>query len=348
MTELEPGGHRLSALGTAAALVIVVAGLKAAAPVAVPLLFAVFLALLSLPLMTALQERGVRRSLAVTATVLADVAVLSILVTLVSLSVNAFARATPGYVELLASRLAAGLEWLQARLGGRLSFEGLFDGTALVDVAGGLVGGTVLRLATAFSFLLLVVVATLFLLIEASGLRRKMETAARAQGVRTEVLAAVTGEVQTYLVVKTGVSALTGLLVGLWTALLGVEFPLFWGLVAFAFNYVPVLGSIVAGVPAVLVTALQHGLGPAALVAVGYLFINIAIGNILEPQLMGRRLGLSPLAVFLSLMFWGWVWGPLGMILSVPVTVVLRIALQRSDRFRWVAVLLGRAEERPA
>ena len=114
-----------------------------------------------------------------------------------------------------------------------------------------------------------------------------------------------------------------------------------WGFLGFVLNYIPTIGSIVAAIPAVLLAAVQLGPGMAALIAGGYLVINITIGNALEPRIMGDQLGLSPMVVFLSLVFWGWLWGPAGMLLSVPLTVVLRSILIHRDETRWLAILLG-------
>ena len=147
-------------------------------------------------------------------------------------------------------------------------------------------------------------------------------------------------QVQRYLAIKTLISVATGICVGLWVSLLGLGFPLLWGLVAAIFNYIPNLGSILAAIPPVLFAIVQFGPGHAAVVAIGYLVINVVFANFLEPYLMGRRLGLSTLVVFLSLVFWGWVWGPVGMLLSVPLTVIIKIALENTEDFRWLAVML--------
>jgi predicted PurR-regulated permease PerM len=141
--------------------------------------------------------------------------------------------------------------------------------------------------------------------------------------------------------IKPLVSLATGGFVALWVGLLGVDFPLLWGLVAFLMNYIPSLGSILAAVPAILLTIVQLGPGRALAVAIGYLVVNVVLGNFVEPHFMGRRLGMSTLVVFLSLVFWGWVWGPVGMLLSVPLTMVLKILLENTEDLRWVAVLLG-------
>ena len=144
-----------------------------------------------------------------------------------------------------------------------------------------------------------------------------------------------------YLAIKSMTSMATGVLVALWLYILGVDFPLLWGLLAFLFNFVPTIGSILAAIPAVLLALVQLDASMALLVALGYVAVNISFGNLIEPRIMGQRMGLSTLIVFLSLVFWGWLLGPIGMLLSVPLTMTLKIALESSEETRWIAVLLG-------
>jgi len=119
----------------------------------------------------------------------------------------------------------------------------------------------------------------------------------------------------------------------------------FWGLTAFFLHYIPSIGSFVAGVPPVLIALVQLGPGSAAGVALGYLVIDMLLGNLVEPTLMGRRFGLSVLVVIMSLVFWGWVWGPVGMLLSVPLTIIVKIMLENTTDFRWLAILLGSGKQ---
>ena len=122
---------------------------------------------------------------------------------------------------------------------------------------------------------------------------------------------------------------------------MGVDYPLLWAVLAFALNYIPTIGSIIALIPPLLLTIIQLGFINAMIVLLGYLVINTIMGNILEPKFMGKGLGLSTLVVFISLLFWGWVLGPIGMLLSVPLTITIKIALDSSDETRWLAILLG-------
>ena len=144
-----------------------------------------------------------------------------------------------------------------------------------------------------------------------------------------------------YLVVKTWISLLTGGLVTLLLLVVGVDYPLLWGVIAFLFNFIPNIGSIIAAIPALLLALVQLGTGSALVVAGGYVVINVVVGNAVEPRFMGREVGLSPLVVFLSLVCWGWILGPVGMLLSVPLTMVVKLALESNPQWQWLATLLG-------
>ena len=104
------------------------------------------------------------------------------------------------------------------------------------------------------------------------------------------------------------------------------------------------MGSIIAAIPAVLLAFVQHGSGTALLAALGYVLVNVVIGNFIEPKFMGEGLGLSPLVVFLSLVFWGWLLGTVGMLLSIPLTITVKIALESNPETRWASILLGAPE----
>ena len=133
------------------------------------------------------------------------------------------------------------------------------------------------------------------------------------------------------------------MLIGLLLWLLSVPYPVLWGTLAFLLNYIPTIGSILAGIPAVLLSLVVGGPSLAAWVVVVYLVVNNLIGSFLEPRFMGSRLGLSPLIVLLSMIFWGWVLGPVGMFLSVPITMTLKIALEGTPETRGIAMLMGPA-----
>ena len=181
----------------------------------------------------------------------------------------------------------------------------------------------------------------IFILLEASSFPDKVRKAfgsGELTLIRFEEFAA---KLNRYVAIKTAVSLGTGICVGIWGMITGLDYAILWALLAFLLNYIPNLGSIFAAVPAVLMALIQYGLGRALLVAVGYLVINVVISNILEPRFMGRGLGLSTLAVFSSLVVWAWILGPLGMLLAVPLTMTLKIAFESGSGTHWIGVLLG-------
>ena len=187
---------------------------------------------------------------------------------------------------------------------------------------------------------LLILILTVFMLSEARMFGRRVNAILEARGPNLDRLMNSTADIQRYLAMKTVVSLATGFLAGFLCWAAGLDFYVLWGIVAFALNFIPVLGSIIAGVPPFILAFLVDG-GPSALaVGIGYVSINIFLGNFLEPMLMGRRFGLSTLVVIISVLFWGFVWGPVGMFLAVPLTMVLKVMLDNSDELRWIAVAI--------
>ena len=348
-------GTPIRVLVVAACVVVLVAGLRAASSVIEPFLIALFVVTLSLPVLFWLKQR-LPAMLAVLGTILLDIAVLAAVGSLVGTTVNQLAGDMDKYEGRLTELIDDGSAWLEERglqpewlaapdASERLGLLSRFDSSLLVDFANQALRYT----ATAFSSLLIIAFIVIFMLFEAATFRAKVRMAFTGDGAEGR-FTRVMREIQHYISIKTMVSAATGLLIGAWVGLLGVDFFIFWGLVAFVLNFIPNLGSIIAAVPTTLLAVVQIGVGRGLLVALGYLVVNMVIGNLIEPHLMGRRLGLSTLVVVLSLVFWGWVWGPIGMLLSVPLTMVLKIMLENTEEFRWVAVLLGdsRAAERLA
>lgn len=325
-----------------AGVVIVVAGLKLAAALLVPLVTAAFITIVSLPVVRWLSARKVPRWAAILLAVLLDFAILVGLGGLVGGSMNEFYERVP-YYQLRLGELAMGsVEWLDAR-GADIDAA---RAERLVEQAGvwELVGDLFDRVTNLLSNALIVALLVLFMLFEAGPWRTKMAYVLRRPTQDLPRFTNATREVQTYLVVKSALSVVTGAICGAWVAICGVDFALLWGLLAFLLNYVPTIGMFIATIPPVVVALIQYGPGSALLVLAGYGVINFTLGNLVEPRIMGRALGLSPLVVFMSMIFWGWLWGPIGALLAVPLTMVIKIMLSNIEDLRWAAVLLGSAE----
>ena len=144
-----------------------------------------------------------------------------------------------------------------------------------------------------------------------------------------------------YIAIKGFVSLLTGFLVFVLLKLIGVEYAVLWSVTAVLLNFIPTVGSIIAAVPPVLLSLVQLSVADSIFVLLGYLVINLFVGNYIEPRWMGKGLNLSPFVVFVSLVFWGWILGPVGMLLSIPLTILVKIGLETQEETKWIAVLLG-------
>lgn len=341
-----PRPHRdigFRTLLTFAALVLVIAGLREASSVILPVLLAGFLAVLSFPPIAWLHRRRMplwASVLIVFAGVIIGFVLISVFITS---SIRDFTENLPAYQARIEVQIVPLLAFAQSH-GVEISTDALTDylnTSRLMSYLGSALGAV----SAVLSNTLFVLLTTVFILAEAAGLKAKLRVALGTPEADVDRYDKVLTDLQGYLGIKTQVSLITGVLAGLICAVIGVDYALLWGLVAFLLNFVPTLGSIIAAVPAVLLAFVQFGWQRALIVGIGYVTVNLVMGNVIEPRLMGRRLGLSTLVVFLSLVFWGFVWGPLGMLLCVPLTMLVKILLQNSDDLRWVAVMLGSGAE---
>lgn len=335
-----------------ACLVVVVAGLKDAGNLVVNFLVALFVSMLAIPPMRWLQGKKVPAWLALVIVLVGILSLFGGVGALVGSSFKDFTSEFPEYqkrFELLLDDVSAPI--LQFLKDQDIDVTELPIAPAsmlprLLDMASETISG----MASFVTHVVVVLLTTVFILAEAVDFPQKLRAALATFGKQPTDLSRFEGvmdQVRDYLVIKTGMSLVTGLLVGFWVWAWGVDFAFLWGMVAFLLNYIPNLGSIIAAFPPVVLALVQPGGGPGLALAVGlgYLAVNMVVGNLIEPRLMGQRLGLSTLVVFLSLGFWGWVWGGVGMLLSVPLTMIVKILLQNSDDLRWIAILLGSHQE---
>ena len=337
--EKNPGARFLFVL---ACLVVIVYGLQFAAPILLPSALALFLAVLSMPIMLWLVNHQVPSGIATLVTVLVNVAAIVLFILLASPSVAELQDNLDQYVFDLQERWGQLMEWMEVATGFEISDYltlGVIDPGAVVDIARGTIG----RIAQFLSTTFLVFLVMAFMLSEARVFPNKFRYILGVHGGDEDRITKIATEIQSYLGIKTVVSLVTGLVLGIWAYALDLDFPVLLGMIAFLLNYIPTVGSIIAAIPAVLLSVIQYGaLGHVVFVAGGYVAVNIIVGNIIEPRWMGRSLGLSTLVVILSLLFWGWAWGPLGALLSVPLTVGVKILLENTEDLRWAAILLDK------
>ncbi len=334
-----------SPLVSLAALTVIAAGLKAAAGLIAPLLVAVFLALISAPALVWLHRHRVPYAAGMILILAAMSLALWQLFLLLESTARAIVARAPDYQARWGGFLALALDWLKAHAH-LLSLEWLEQARqnlsewllAFFTQGARTLAASMGQLTANFTLVLL---AYGFLLLEVPALPQRI-AAAFPRNRRLHVrLRRFVRLVNHYLVIKTSVSALTGLAVWALLAWRGVDFAAFFAVLAGLLNFIPTIGSILAAVPAVLLALLQLGPGEALIVTAGYLAINVVLGNVVEPRWMGNAFGLSPFVVLLSLLVWGWVLGAVGAFLSVPLTMVAKLALESQKSTRPWAVLMG-------
>ncbi|OHU86522.1 MULTISPECIES: AI-2E family transporter [Pseudoalteromonas] len=325
-----------------ASLVIVLAGIKLASDIVVPFILAAFIAIICNPLLKFFARFNIPKGIAIILVIALILAIGTSIAGLVGQSVNDFSQQLPNYREQLQSKFI----WLVDAaaqhniLIDKQQIIALFDPGKMIDMASSMLTGLGGVMANVF----LIILTVVFMLFEAPTIANKVHLALDDPEMKLKQIDRFLESINSYLAIKTLVSLATGLCASLMLWLLNIDYFILWGVVAFFLNYIPNIGSIIAAIPAVLLALVTQGPIIAGLVAAGYVTINTVMGNIVEPKYMGRGLGLSALVVFLSLIFWGWLLGTVGMLLSVPLTMVVKIALENSEDGHWLSTLLGSAE----
>jgi predicted PurR-regulated permease PerM len=329
----------------AGALAVVLVVARMAASVLAPLLLAVFIAIVATPALQWLRRRGMPKwaALGVITFVLLDIG--SLLALLTTGALEGFRERLPTYQErflLLSEQFGRWMEALGAEGSGQAIPE-LLDPTKVVV-------GLRFLLSNAGGFFatgLLVLLAVVFILLEANTVPAKLRAAFHLTGEGDARLKRLGGVIKRYMLIKSLTSLATAFCVWFWLYALGIDFVMLWTVLAFFLNFVPVVGNIVMMIPPVLIALVQTDLETTLLVAIGFLVINTGIGSVLEPRIMGKGLGISSLVVFVALLFWGWLFGVVGMFLAVPLTMAVIIALDASPHTRPLAILLGPAVKDP-
>ncbi len=321
-----------------AALTIVIAGLKNAADLIVPFLLASFIAIVCAPLLNWQTRHGVPTIIGVGLLMLALILIGFALIGFIGGTVNDFYQDVPVYEAKIQRMMSHSVTWLNQK-GLEIKADELSE-IINPKAAMGMVAKAFNSLGSVLINVFLILFTVIFILLEASGFPAKIK---RAFGEDTRALLhfdAFVETVQKYLLIKTALSVANGVIIGLLLALMGLEYWALWALTAFLLNYIPNIGSIIAAVPAILIALIQLSVTDALIVAGIYIVINTLLGNVLEPKLMGKSLGLSSLVVFITLVFWGWILGPVGMLLSIPLTIIAKVALDNSEKSKWLGTLL--------
>lgn len=339
--------YRLHWLTLSASLIIVLAGIKAASVIIVPFILAVFIAIICMPLVHGLMRWKIPRSISIISILLGVVLLTAMLAGVVGSSMNQLVASIPLYREQFSTHLQWITQFLETH-NIHISLNTLldyFDPGAAISLATNLLASFSGTMANLFLILLVV----MLMLLEAPSLSQRLHIALADPHMRQSQIDQFFDSVKHYMAIKTVISLITGFMVGFFLWCINLEFFILWGLLAFLLNYIPNVGSVIAAIPPILLASIQLGFADALLVVGFFLTLNLIIGNLIEPRIMGNGLGLSTLVVFLSLIFWGWLLGSVGMLLSVPLTMIVKIGLETQQDSAWFAFLLtSKAPQQPS
>jgi predicted PurR-regulated permease PerM len=328
-----------------AAFVIIVAGLKAAQSIIVPLLLSIFIATISAPAILALERLKFPRVLAFLIVLALVVSILVGIGFIFTNSADSFASSMGIYKQ----KLTLVMENMQDFFGQygfdffkKEDLQKLFDPSGIFNFATAFLKSFSTILSKSF----LIFLTVMFMLFETSSLKTKIYLLLGKQSKHENPFSVFSRKLNNYLAIKTVTSLVTGILIGIGLSFLGVDFALLLGLIAFLLNYIPSIGSVIAAIPALIIALVGLDMQTVFYVLLLYVAINVIIGNVIEPRFMGKGLGLSVLVVFLSLLFWGWIFGYVGMFLAVPLSMTIKIALESHPSTKAIAMLLSSIDKK--
>lgn len=328
-----------------ASFVVIVAGMRAARELIVPFLASLFLTVICYPALEWLQKKGMSTLFSLFVIIVVVSVTLLVVVAVVGSSLQNLTQNMDEYREALETKTVVLKSYLVDKgvINDSENSPENADSAAdsKVDFGIQIFQRFLTDLAGLFSDIFWVLLITVFMLMEASSFPAKLAEITGNNPSRSNQADQIRIAIWQYATLKTMISMMVGGGVVILLKILDVDYALLWGLIAFFFNFIPNVGSVIAAVPGVGMAIIQHDLATAIYALIGYALINLVFSNIVEPRVMGKGMGISALVVFLSLIFWGWVLGPVGMILSVPLTMIVKIILETSDSTRWVSILLS-------
>lgn len=326
-----------------AALVVIMAGIKTASNILIPFLLSIFIAIICNPLINKASQYKIPKAVAIIFVIAIFVALGMSLAGLIGNSLTELSAVMPTYRAQLTEKFAHLIDRLadfNIHVSKRILMEYLDPADAM-----GFAAEMLSSFGNIMANLFLITLTVVFMLFESSAIPTKLHMTLKDPEMKIKKIDRFLNGVNQYLAIKTVVSIATGCLVSLMLWAIGLDFFILWGVLAFLFNYIPNIGSIIAAVPAILLALLQLSPTAAGLIGIGYMTINTVMGNLVEPRYLGKGLGLSTLVVFLSLIFWGWLLGTVGMLLSVPLTMIIKIGLENSAEGQWFSILLSDASK---
>ncbi len=343
MSNKTAGTTDTSPLVPAAALVIIFAGVIFAKSVITPFLLALFVSIICAQPIAWLEKRKVSHAAALLIVILALVLLFVVFILMIGGTLSSFSSSVADY-EVSLSKMGDSIILFLNQNGVKMSADqlsGIIQPAKILQLTANAVNGFLSVMGSTFLVFLIVI----FILTEFGGFLTKSKAIIYGTGKSVDYLATIAANIRQYLWIKTLVALAVGVLIYIALLIIGIEYPLLWALIAALMNYIPNIGSIIASIPAVLFALVQSGTGGAIWTLAAFMVIYNVVGNFIEPRIMGKGLGLSTLVVFLSLLFWGLIFGTVGMVLSVPITMAIKIILEQNEKTRWISLILGTTGE---
>jgi len=319
--------------------IIIIAGIKVASEVVVILFLAIFIASIFSALLRYLEKKCLPKFISYLFVLSIFLTLSLLLAYIINISIKDFGANLPFYEQKLQALVENSIN-LIAQYGYTIDKDTILEALNLSSFF----GFTTNIIGSVGSFLskfLLIIIGVAFILAESKSFETKLKVIFKYNAKKLEHFNLFSHNIQKYFIVKTTTSFLTGAIIAITLLMFDIDYPILWGVIAMLFNFVPVVGSIIAAIPAVLISLLNVDINTTLILIVFYVTINISISNIIEPKLMGKELGLSPLVIFFSLIFWGWILGIVGMFLAVPITMTLKIAFNSNSETHWLAILMS-------
>ncbi|OCL99759.1 AI-2 transport protein TqsA [Aliarcobacter thereius] len=324
-----------------ASFIIIMAGIKMASEIVVILFLAIFISIIFSSVLNFLQKKRIPKFISYIILILIVLTIGFVLSYVVNISLKDFLKNIPMYEENLKLLIFNLINLLH-----NYGFEINIDRAVIMETLNissffGLTKNLIGSISAFLSKFLLIIIGVAFILAESKSFQTKLKLIFRNDSNRINSFDLFSENIQKYFVVKTFTSFLTGLIISLMLIFFNVDYPILWGVLAMLFNFVPVVGSIIASIPAIILALMSLDILTVIWIISFYVLINISISNILEPKFMGKELGLSPLIIFFSLIFWGYILNIVGMFLAVPLTMSLKIAFDSNKNTRWLGILMS-------
>lgn len=324
----------------AASIIVIMYGLNAAKELIVPFLLSLFLSVIMLPAYNFFNKKGIPNIFSLFIIIAFVLVIIFFIAKILSINIQQFNQNLPEYTRILSLKYEVFYEFLRS-----------YDITipvaqldTIINTKNSLSFATkvIENLSSVFTNSFVIFFTVIFMLLESELFSYKIKIISKNSTHNTiEHIQSIVIHIKEYMVLKTVVSVLTGIIIWIGLSIIGVDYAFLWAVIAFLFNFIPNIGSIIAAVPAILLTLIQLDLTAVGEVVLLYLSVNIIMGSLIEPKMMGKGLGLSALVVFLSLLFWGGLFGIVGMLLAIPLTIIIKIVLYTNTNTRWIAILLG-------